>query len=578
MAMFIPQDKVTEIQNAADIAEIISETVLLKKAGKDYNGLCPFHSEKTPSFTVSPEKQIFYCFGCGEGGNVFKFLMKQEGLSFPESVRSLGSRYGIDLPTRHLTPEQKMQMTEREEIFEVNRQAADYFHYVLLNSPAGKNGLAYLENRGITKEITEAFNIGYDPGRGESFVRYCSRKGISDDIARKAGLIALSRDGRPYDRFWDRIVFPISDTGMRVVAFGGRITDANPRRPKYINSPETPVYNKKRSLYGLHRARGPCRKIGSVYIVEGYLDLISLHQHGFQNAVATLGTALTPEHVRLLKGFAQKLILVYDSDEAGVRAALRSTEIFQKEEVSACIMILEPAGYDPDSYLSEFGAEAFVRAAEKAHSIISFLTEAAVRRHGLSTEGKLRVLSDMEKPLAAIANHTARNLYLSEIAERIEARDEIEVLEKIRSISPLNAKVPQSVQKRNQQKFQENKNLFEKRIIQMMLQFPEILPDILERDILGLFRNPSLKAVGRIISEHEGKDISEIPALNNDDEKMRIVIPLLIEKEPWNRDNCLNMIRHFEDTRHGRSHSKYGSFRKTGQNSRHRRTQRPADR
>ena len=302
MAFFIPEEKILEIKNSVDIVDFISDAVLLKKMGRNYLGLCPFHSEKTPSFTVSPEKQIFYCFGCGTGGNIFSFLMKREGLSFPEAAKMLAKRYGIDIPIKAMSPAQKKQFSEKELLISVNQDAMNFFRNCLHDSIIGKKAMAYLGNRGITKEVVNKFDLGYAPPGWDNLIKYFSNQRLSIDLLANAGLIVPRKNnGGFYDRFRERIIFPIFDINAQVIGFGGRVMDAS--LPKYINSPETPVYNKSQSLYGLHFAKGESRKNNSVYIVEGYFDLLSLNQHGIHNVVAILGTALSPEHVRILKGF-----------------------------------------------------------------------------------------------------------------------------------------------------------------------------------------------------------------------------------------------------------------------------------
>jgi DNA primase len=544
---FIPEDTITDIRNAADIVDIVSESVLLKKAGKDYKGLCPFHSEKTPSFTVSPEKQLFYCFGCGTGGNVFTFLMNQEGLSYPEAVRTLARRYQIDIPVQDMSPEQRQLMQEREYLFSINKAAMDFFCHTLSGQPAGEAPMAYLNKRGLTKEMIDAFNIGYDPPGRDNFVNYCSEKGISHRLAEKAGVIASTREGRFYDRFWGRIVFPIFDTGLRVIGFGGRVTDdANPERPKYINSPDTPLYNKSRSLYGLHRARQKCRQRGLVYLVEGYLDVLSLHQHGIENAVAILGTSVTSAHVRILKGHAGKVILVYDSDDAGIRAAQRSIEIFRKEEMDARILVL-PSGDDPDSFLFKFGSDAFISAAEKALSALSFLTDIAVKKHGLSVEGKLRIISEMTAPLASVHDPVAQSLYIKELAE-VTGVDDAAIFGRVASAGK-HRKYPRPVTGRPAS---QKKNRLEKQIISMMLQFPEILSEIRHRNLLEYFEDDALKSIARTVLEQcDSPDIrvSEMIASIDGKENRDIATALAMKEEIWDRAGCLKLIGQFESSR-----------------------------
>jgi len=546
LAIYIPEEKISEIKNTADIVDIVSEVVILKKTGKNYVGLCPFHSEKTPSFTVSPQKQIFHCFGCATGGNVFSFLMKQGGLSFPDVARMLARRYGIDIPTQKMTPEQQKRISERESLFNVNRLAIDYFRRQLLESAAGKNAMAYLKQRGMTKETIDSFNLGYALGGWDNLKNFFAQKKIALALVEKSGLIVprKNKDGY-YDRFRNRIIFPIYDAGTQVIGFGGRVMDDS--HPKYMNSPETPLYNKRRSLYGLHLAKRHCREHDTVYIVEGYFDLLVLHQHGIKNAVATLGTALTPQHVRLLKGYAARVILVYDSDDAGIKAALRSIETFMKEEVDARIIVL-PEGYDPDSFILEFGYESFMEAVSKAKGIMSFLTESAVKKHGLSIEGKIRIVQDLKGPFSAVSDNVARSLYIKELAEHIGV-DEAAVREKIQATSTRKRfEVGGLREKKRLKKW----DRLEQQIIKMMLQFPEILPEINERNILDLFNDDVLKSIGQLVLTHRHDSqsrVSDIISLIDDDEQRGLISQMSIVEELWDGENCLKILARFEFNR-----------------------------
>ena len=305
MADFIPEEKISEIRNAADIVEIISEAVVLKKTGRNYVGLCPFHAEKTPSFSVNPEKQIFYCFGCATGGSVFSFLMKQQGMTFPEAVKAVAQRCGIELPRREMSPAERRRASERELLLGINRKAMAYYSGVLKHPVAGRKARAYLEKRGFAAAIIEQFALGYAPEGWDPLIRHLGAGRERLQLLEKAGLVIPRKTGSGcYDRFRDRIVFPILNAARQVIGFGGRVLDDG--LPKYLNSPETPIYTKGRSLYGIDLAREDCRKSETVFVVEGYFDLLALHQHGIQNAVATLGTALTPEHVRVLKGLDRR--------------------------------------------------------------------------------------------------------------------------------------------------------------------------------------------------------------------------------------------------------------------------------
>ncbi|MDF1591328.1 MAG: DNA primase [Desulfobacterales bacterium] len=551
MAIFIPEDKLSEIKNAADIVDIISEEVVLKKTGRNFLGLCPFHSEKTPSFSVSPDKQIFYCFGCATGGNVFSFLMKQHGLSFPEAAKNLAQRYGIEISTQTLSPEQKRRLNERDAILSANRAATEYFQKTLNDHPEAKKARSYLNKRRISQEIIERFRLGYAPTSWEGLVGLFSKKRIPQAVTVKTGLIIPRKNKNGYyDRFRGRIMFPIFDMSAQVIALGGRVMDDS--MPKYMNSPETPVYSKGRSLYGIHLARNQCREANSVYIVEGYFDLLALHQHGIQNTVATLGTALTPEHVRILKGFVGtegRVVLVYDSDEAGLKAALRSIEIFDKGYVNAQILVL-PAGHDPDSYIFESGVEGFVAAAARAKGILSFLIDSAVAKHDLTIDGKLRIIAELQRPLAAIQDSVDRSLYVKELAERIGI-DEGAILEKIKDKTE-----PDKIKKSSEHSF--NKEMvsaqapskrIEQRVIAMMLQFPSILPEIRARDLIERFDDDILKSIGRTILElsgHHKVQASEMISLIDKKENESIIASLAMEDIGWGQEGALKLIHQFE--------------------------------
>lgn len=568
MAIFIPEDKITEIKNTADIVDIVSDSVLLKKTGRNFIGLCPFHSEKTPSFTVSPEKQIYHCFGCGSGGNIFSFLMQQEGLSFPEAARMLARRYGIDIPKSRLSAEQRRAISQKENLLQINKMALEFFRHALIDGVAGKHALSYLKQRGFSREIIDRFNLGYAPKGWDNLIRYFSKKRITPPQLETAGLVVARKSNSGfYDRFRERIIFPIIDINLRIVGFGGRVMDDS--EPKYLNSPETPVYNKSRSLYGLHRAKEKCRADKTVFIVEGYLDLLALHQHGIENSVATLGTALTAEHVRLLTRYAQRMVLVYDSDEAGIRSAHRCIDTFWKEHVDfqrhdvfreekadTHIFVL-PDGHDPDSYVHEFGPERFMATAQRAPGIISFLIDRAIAEHGMSTEGKIRIVSELQAALAAINDRVARSIYIKQLAERIDI-DESVLLDKIRQAGakkPIYPSERESVTGTGSAEQSSGATLkgsrLEQQIISMMLQYPQILPDIEQQRVLEHFESSTLKSIGHIILKHDfskNKQISEI--INNIDDvtKRGIITALAMTDDSWDKKGCRMLLNQFTDT------------------------------
>ena len=580
MAVFIPEEKISEIKNAADIVDIVSEAVLLKKAGKNHLGLCPFHSEKTPSFTVSPDKQIFYCFGCGTGGNVFSFLMKQEGLTFPEAVRVLGKRYGIDIPERPLSPEQKKKISERESLLDINRRAMEFYHQALNAGGPGQGARSYLKKRGISQKTIDDFKLGYARDGWDHLLKFFLNQRVSPALLEKSGLVLPKKNKNGYyDRFRSRIMFPIFDASMQVVGFGGRVLDDS--LPKYLNSPETVVYNKRRSLYGIQRAKDKCRSADSVFIVEGYLDVIALHQHGIENTVATLGTALTPDHVRMLTRFAGNMVLVYDSDEAGIRSArrcidtfwqehvdFRRQDVFREENADTHILVL-PAGHDPDSFVFEKGPELFLKAAAGAPGIITFLINCAIDKHGLATEGKVRIIKDLQAPLAAINDRVAQSLYVQQLAERLgiaenairERVNEVAAHKEHRAaanerfagsgepahISGL--REPDSTGRRMQ--MVDIGNRFERQIIAMMLQFSDILPEVDNLKVLNYFENTILKDVGKYIlkSNLDSADrISELMSRVDSDQKRKLIAALAMGDESWNMKGCLRLLGKFVES------------------------------
>lgn len=542
----ISEKTISDVRNASDIVDVISEAVLLKRAGKNFQGLCPFHSEKTPSFSVSPDKQVFYCFGCGAGGNVFSFLMKHEGLTFAEAVRKLGRRHGIAVEDRQLSPEERRRVQEREGILGINREAASFYRRMLLDSREGTAALAYLQNRGLTRETIERFSLGYAPPGWETLLGHFLERRISPEFPEKAGLvIPREKGGGHYDRFRGRIIFPIRDAGGHIIGFGGRVMDDG--LPKYLNSPETAVFNKRRSLYGLDAARARCRETGAVHVVEGYFDVLALSQAGITNAVATLGTALTSEHVRLLKGHVREIVLVYDSDQAGMRAARKSVETFRREEMNARILVL-PEGEDPDSFLLKFGPGAFLEKSRSARSMMDFLMEETVREHGLSVEGKLRILGEMKAPLGAVSDPIARSLYIRNLASLIDV-DEKSLAEAVAAESHA---VPGERPAPEIPGISGRRAMIEKKIITMMIQFTEFLSEIDRRGTLEDFEDERLKSIGMtILSRYRTSGEHDVAALMEKltDAEREITATLSLGGDVWDRDGCMRLLTQFDTGR-----------------------------
>lgn len=538
MAGFIPEDIVAHVRDAANIVDVIAEYVALRKTGKNFIGLCPFHADKKPSFTVSEEKQIFHCFGCGQGGNVFSFLIQHNNLSFPEAVGFLAQKYGIEIPTRKMSPTQKKELKEKERLFKINKEAADYFKGILSHPSSGKQAREYLGKRQMTPEVIDRFMLGYAPQSWTGLTQYFSRRGVPRDDLEKTGLV-VAKNGRYYDRFRDRIIFPIVDIHETVLGFGGRCLDDS--LPKYLNSPDTPVYHKSRTLYGLHVAKEACRQSGSVFIVEGYFDLLALHCHGIQSVVATLGTALARQHVRIMKGYARQMILVFDSDEAGIKAAERSLPLFLEEKVDPRILIL-PEGKDPDSYVFEVGADGFLKATEKALGVMPFLIASAIKKHGLSLEGKVRIIEALKGPLGSLLDGVSRSVYIRDLAERLDI-DESAILEQVRASATKDKKAVSSPKPRHNSKLEEA-------LVAIMLQCPEMVSGFNPQEIVEGFETVELKELGRMILQKSSSDRpvtgADLIAQTDDAQIRNLISSLLMEEIQTDRDSCHKIVRQYQ--------------------------------
>jgi len=409
----IPKDKIEEVRERASIVQVVSEYLPLTKRGHNHVGLCPFHSEKTPSFTVSEEKKIFYCFGCNATGNVITFIMKKEGLEFPEAVRTLARRYGITI-----NEFKKEVPDEREAIYGALKAAAEYF-MLELRTPNGAQSREYLKGRGVTGELAKQFSMGFAPNKWDGLTNHLKKRGVSTEAAHRAGLI-VKRDNSPgyYDRFRGRVIFPITDMRGRIIGFGGRTLD-DKIQPKYLNSPESPVFKKGETLFGLSQSKEQIQKEGSVIVVEGYFDLVALHKHGFRNSVATMGTALTPEHIKVLKGYASTIYALFDSDEAGKSAAIRGLSLFLNEDVS-CRAVLLDKGKDPDEFLKLSGPEALMEAVAEAPTLMEFYLRNLRDKLNISApEGKKKYFGDALSYLSRIKDIAERGHYVSIVASTL---------------------------------------------------------------------------------------------------------------------------------------------------------------
>lgn len=411
--MYYPDELVEEVRTKNDIVEVISGYVKLQKKGSNYFGLCPFHSEKSPSFSVSAGKQMYYCFGCGAGGNVFTFLMEYENYSFQEAVKLLAERAGIKLPEGEPGPEARARDGRRAELLKVNKEAAKYF-YFQLRGKTGEAGYRYLRGRELSDETIHKFGLGFANMASDDLTRYLKSKGYEDKLIQEAGLATFDEKYGMHDKFWNRVMFPIQDSNNRVIGFGGRVMgDA---KPKYLNSPETMVFDKSRNLYGLNFARSS--RAGNFILCEGYMDVIAMHQAGFTQAVASLGTAFTAEQAMLLKRYTDNVLLAYDSDGAGVKAALRGIGILRDAGLSGKIINMQPYK-DPDEFIKNLGREAFQERIDQAENSFFFEIRMLERDYDLKDpESKTLFYREIAKKLCGFSVDVERENYLEAIAEK----------------------------------------------------------------------------------------------------------------------------------------------------------------
>ena len=405
-------DIIEEVRMKNDIVDVVSQYVKLNKRGSTYFGLCPFHNEKTPSFSVTPAKQMYYCFGCGAGGNVFNFVMEYENYTFGEALKHLADRAGVQLPKIEYSGEAKKKAERRAALLEINKLAAGYFYYQLRREN-GRQAHEYLTGRGLSEETIRKFGLGYSDKYSDDLYKYLKSKNYSDELLRDSGLFNVDERRGMYDKFWNRVIFPIMDVNNRVIGFGGRVMGDG--KPKYLNSPETTIFDKSRNLYGLNVARTTRKNY--LILCEGYMDVISMHQAGFTNAVASLGTALTSGHASLLKRYTQEVLLLYDSDDAGVRAALRAIPILREAGVSSRVVNLKPHK-DPDEFIKALGAEEFEKRLEQAMDSFMFRVHMAEREFPMEEpQGQNRFFERCAQMLLELSDELERNLYIEAIVK-----------------------------------------------------------------------------------------------------------------------------------------------------------------
>jgi DNA primase len=410
---YYSDDIIEEVRSRNDIVDVIGQYVHLTKKGSSYFGLCPFHNEKTGSFSVTPSKQMYYCFGCGKGGNVFTFLQEYENMTFTEAMHELADRAGIQLPETEMTAQQKARSAKRDKLLEINKEAATYF-YKMLHSDHGATALKYFEDRKLSPETMQKFGLGYSDKYSNDLYKYLRSKGYTDDILKDSGLVTIDEVKGGYDKFWNRAMFPILDANSKVIAFGGRVLGEG--EPKYLNSPETDIFDKSRNLYGLHLARRT--RSDKFILCEGYMDVIALHQAGFDNAVASLGTALTSGHANLIKRFGKDVYLSYDSDGAGRKAALRAIPILRAAGITCKVIDMNPYK-DPDEFIKNLGAEEYQKRIDNAQNSFMYTVQMDEVDFDMSDpESKTAFYKKVASRIVEFPEEIERNNYIEAVASK----------------------------------------------------------------------------------------------------------------------------------------------------------------
>ena len=492
-------DIIEEVRTRNDIVDVISGYVKLQRKGSSYFGLCPFHNEKSPSFSVSPGKQMYYCFGCGAGGNVYTFLMEYENYSFQEAVKVLAGRAGVKLPETEYSKEAKELADRRALLLEINKQAAKYF-YCKLRTPGGADAMAYLKRRGLSDETIRMFGLGYSDKYNNDLYQFLKKKGYSDELLKDSGLFNVDERHGMYDKFWNRVIYPIMDVNNRVIGFGGRVMgDA---KPKYLNSPETKIFDKSRNLYGLNSARTSRRR--NLIICEGYMDVISMHQAGFTNAVASLGTALTSQQAGLLKRYTDEVLIIYDSDEAGVRAALRAIPMLRSVGLATKVVNLRPHK-DPDEFIQKEGMEAFEERLERAEN--SFLFEVRILQGNYDLtdpQGRTDFFHEVAGRLLKFEDEIERNSYLEAVARLYHIQ--ADMLEKLvnklalKGVGLAEQPKPKIPAKQRQEK-ESGIDKAQKLMLTWMTSYPEILKGLENYLKPEDFTTPLYREVAEMVEE-----------------------------------------------------------------------------
>ena len=526
--MRYPEEVVEEVRMKNDIVDVISGYVKLQKKGSNYFGLCPFHNEKSPSFSVSPSKQMYYCFGCGAGGNVITFVMEYENYSFMEALQMLADRAGVALPKQEYSKEAKEDADLRTALLEINRMAANYYYYQLTN-PQGEAGYRYLRDRQLSDDTIRHFGLGFANKTSDDLYRYLRAKGYDDRILKETGLVTIEERGA-HDKFWNRVMFPIMDVNNRVIGFGGRVMGAG--EPKYLNSPETKLFDKSRNLYGLNYARLSREKY--ILICEGYMDVIAMHQAGFTNAVASLGTAFTTQHAALLKRYTDKVVLTYDSDGAGTKAALRAIPILRDVGMSIRVLNMQPYK-DPDEFIKNMGAEAFRERIEQARNSFLFEIDVLKRNYEMEDpEQKTEFYNQVAKKLCEFPEALERDNYLEAVSREffINYEDLKRLVNRMGArlgpVSPREEEESMSVKKKKDR--EDGKNQSQRLLLTWLIENPFLFDKIEGIITPDDFIEDLYHQVARMVFDgHAAGNLNPAEILNhfiNDEEQYRVVAGL----------------------------------------------------
>jgi len=508
------EDLVEEIRLRNDIVDVISGYVKLQRKGSSYFGLCPFHNEKSPSFSVSPGKQMYYCFGCGAGGNVFTFIMEYENYSFTEALKVLADRAGIELPKVDMSKEAKERADEKTSLLQIQKEAAKFYYYQL-KTKEGENAYHYLRGRGLSEEVIQKFGIGYSSKFGGELYKYLKKKGYADELLKQAGLFQVDEKRGMYDKFWNRVIFPIADVNNRVIGFGGRVMgDA---KPKYLNSPETKVFDKSRNLYGLNMARTSRKK--NLIICEGYLDVIALHQAGFTNAVASLGTALTSQQASLMKRYTESVLIIYDSDEAGKKAALRAIPLLKQAGLSSKVIDLMPYK-DPDEFVQQLGAEELAKRLEEGKNSFIYQIEVLNEDYDMNDpQGKTDFFHAVASRLLEFEDEIERNSYMEAIANQYKVS--IESLRKlVNKLALKGVGKQESIRPRtNVSKSKEKESgydISQKLMLTWLSTYPQIFEGVKRHINVSDFTTPLYATIAKMLfAQQEEGDIKPAKIINH---------------------------------------------------------------